>query len=256
LKTAAVEIKGSIITVLVLQVNDTDADLLSAQLTEKISKGSAIIANSPVLIDLQKIDQAQQCDFDLGLLIAQLRDLGVVPVAVRGAAACLEPQALAAGIGLLAAGKTGKGGEPGEAELATVHQQPHEPELNSSAPVKTGNGTGYKTKVITQPVRSGQQIFSHGDLIILSSVNPGAEIVARGNIHVYGALRGRAMAGVDGDEDVRIFCLQCNPELIAVAGDYMVNESLDRSVVNQSVMISRDADGLIFSPLAMGNGKR
>ncbi len=249
MKTTAVEIKGSIVTVFALQVNSTNQELLADQITEKITKGAAFMAKAPVLIDVNNLTVEQQDDLDLVALLILLRDLDVVPVAIRGAETRLAKLASENNIGILAPGKNQKDQdqEP-EIEAEDVVDQKDEPEQKPSVSVKN-EGSGYKTKVITQPVRSGQRVFSPGDLIILSSVNAGAEVLARGNIHVYGALRGRAMAGIEGDDDVRIFCSQCNPELIAVAGDYMVNESLDSNVVNQSVMVTRNADGLIFSPL-------
>jgi septum site-determining protein MinC len=104
--------------------------------------------------------------------------------------------------------------------------------------------------VITHPIRSGQQIVApHGDLVILSSVNAGAEVLAAGNIHVYGTLRGRALAGTGGDTSARIFSLQCNPELVAVAGEYVVNEMLDKRFLNQSVIISLEENGLKFKAI-------
>jgi septum site-determining protein MinC len=110
------------------------------------------------------------------------------------------------------------------------------------------------TKVITHPVRSGQQVFApQGDLVILSSVNAGSEVLAAGNIHVYGALRGRAMAGINGDATARIFSLQCNPELVAVAGEYMVNESFDDVILNQSVTISLRDGSLKFEVIGSFN---
>ena len=104
--------------------------------------------------------------------------------------------------------------------------------------------------VIAHPVRSGQQVVApDGDLVILSSVNAGAEVIAAGNIHIYGALRGRAMAGVHGDVSARVFSLQCNPELVAVAGEYVVNDLLDRAVLNQSVIVTHGTGGLRFEVL-------
>ena len=249
MKTTAVEIKGSIVTVFALQVNSTDQELLADQITAKITKGAAFMAKAPVLIDVNNMTVEQQDDLDLVALLILLRDLDVVPVAIRGAESRLAKLATENNIGILAQGKNQKDQdqEP-EIEPEDVVDQKDEPGQKTSVSA-INEGSGYKTKVITQPVRSGQRVFSPGDLIILSSVNAGAEVLARGNIHVYGALRGRAMAGIEGDDDVRIFCSQCNPELIAVAGDYMVNESLDSNVVNQSVMVTRNADGLIFSPL-------
>jgi septum site-determining protein MinC len=115
---------------------------------------------------------------------------------------------------------------------------------------ETRDSTGAKTMVISQPVRSGQQVVApDGDLVVLSSVNAGAEVIAAGNIHVYGALRGRAMAGVHGDATARIFSLQCNPELVAVADAYVVNDLLDRAVLNQCVMIVHERGRLRFDIL-------
>ncbi len=252
MKTTAVDIKGSILTVFVLQINSTDLSALTTQITEKITRGNVFMVNAPVLVDLSTLTEEQQPELNLAELLKLLRELGVVPVAVRGAVPVLADQAVGHGVGILSTAKVPRDQDPdSEVKESCAAEKAEVQEKKASAPV-TEPGGGYKTKIITQPVRSGQRVFSPGDLIILSSVNAGAEVLARGNIHVYGALRGRAMAGIEGDEDVRIFCMQCNPELIAVAGDYMVNESLDRNVINQSVMVTRDADGLIFSPLPNG----
>jgi septum site-determining protein MinC len=84
-----------------------------------------------------------------------------------------------------------------------------------------------KTRLVTQPVRSGTQIYARGaDLVVTAAVSPGAEIIADGNIHVYGALRGRALAGAGGDVDARIFCSRLEAELVSIAGRYLVSEQL------------------------------
>jgi septum site-determining protein MinC len=83
------------------------------------------------------------------------------------------------------------------------------------------------TKMVTQPVRSGQQVVSQGgDLIVVSSVGHGAELLSDGNIHVYGPLRGRALAGIKGDKQSRIFCTQLDAELVSIAGFYRLRESI------------------------------
>jgi septum site-determining protein MinC len=91
--------------------------------------------------------------------------------------------------------------------------------------------------MITHPVRSGQRIYSTGDLIILAQVSAGAEIMAEGNIHVYGSLRGRALAGVQGNTEARIFCSDLQAELISIAGNYKVSEDLNGTVLHQPVQI-------------------
>jgi septum site-determining protein MinC len=84
-------------------------------------------------------------------------------------------------------------------------------------------------KLITLPVRSGQQIYAKNcDLIVMAAVSAGAELLADGNIHVYGPLRGRALAGVNGNREARIFCQQLGAELLSIAGQYKVAEDLRR----------------------------
>jgi septum site-determining protein MinC len=252
LKKAALEIKGSSLRVLVLQVIDPDRDALYSQLADKIARGGAFFNRSPLLIDISRVDEAKQCNFDLIGLINCLRNLDIVPVAIRGAAACLDSQVVQAGIGLLPVINPTRQKEPADGDKNRGKEQKTVAAVDATSSADTRSDLKYRTKIITQPVRSGQQIFAHGDLVVLSSVNAGAEVLAKGNIHIYGALRGRALAGTDGDESARIFSTQCNPELVSIAGDYMVNESLDPRIVNQGIMISRNIDGLIFTPMHPG----
>ena len=253
--TPPFELKGSVLTVIVLHIKETDADRLYPQLEKKIGQARSFFNNAPVLIDLSVVDEESQIALDFVFLVNTLRGLGLVPVGVRGGAECLTERVLQAGLGLLPAIKTEKTVE------AYADRQPAKPELpeEKKAPEALNAVAGQvptlaSTKVIPHPVRSGQQIFApQGDLIILSSVNAGAEVLAAGNIHVYGALRGRAMAGINGDANARIFSLQCNPELVAVAGEYMVNELLDTTLINQSVMISLEDGNLKFEVIGSFN---
>ena len=102
------------------------------------------------------------------------------------------------------------------------------------------------TRVITTPVRGGQQIYAQGgDLVVVSSVSPGAELLADGNIHVYGPMRGRALAGVKGDSKARIFCQQMSAELLSIAGHYKVSEDLRRDPLwGSGVQVSLSGDVL------------
>jgi septum site-determining protein MinC len=105
------------------------------------------------------------------------------------------------------------------------------------------------TRVLTQPVRSGQRIYVKGDLVILSPVSSGAEIMAEGNIHVYGALRGRALAGVQGNTESRIFCSDLQSELVSIAGHYKVSEDLVQSVRGKPVQIYLQDKALIIKDI-------
>lgn len=107
-------------------------------------------------------------------------------------------------------------------------------------------------KIIRHPVRSGQQIYAKGgDLIILSSVSTGAEVLADGNIHIYGPLRGRALAGVLGNTDASIFCMRLEAELISIAGRYKVDEDVKRSFWQKPVRISLVGNQLQVDPLCV-----
>jgi septum site-determining protein MinC len=105
-----------------------------------------------------------------------------------------------------------------------------------------------KTRLVTQPVRSGTQIYARGaDLVVTAAVSPGAEIIADGNIHVYGALRGRALAGAGGDGAARIFCTRLEAELVSIAGRYLVSEQLPAGVQATPVQIALVDDQLTIA---------
>jgi septum site-determining protein MinC len=99
-------------------------------------------------------------------------------------------------------------------------------------------------------VRSGQRIFAdRGDLVVVASVSSGAELISHGSIHVYGPLRGRALAGVNGDRAARIFCQSLEAELVAIAGLYLTSDDLGPTVRQQRVQAFLQDDTLRIEPL-------
>ena len=260
------ELKGSVLTVMVLYIRETDPELLYPQLKKKIGPARSFFNNAPVLVDLKAVPENEQMHLDFLVLTTFLRGLGLVPVGVRAAAETVAQRVLDAGLGVLPPAKIEKnvlapGEEPVvEHAIDPIPDPPEapepelEPEVEAEPVVEV---QAVPTMIIKQPVRSGQQVVAQdGDLVVLSSVNAGAEVVASGNIHVYGALRGRAMAGVHGNADARVFCLQCNPELVAVSDAYVVNDLLESKVINRCVMISRGAKGLEFEVLGSFDPRR
>ncbi|NRD84372.1 septum site-determining protein MinC, partial [Burkholderia pseudomallei] len=108
------------------------------------------------------------------------------------------------------------------------------------------------TLVVDRPLRSGQQIYAKGDLVVLGPVSYGAEVIAEGNIHIYAPLRGRALAGVHGNHDARIFCTCLEPELISIAGIYRTTENpLPADVLGKSVQIRLEQEKLMIEPLRL-----
>ncbi|WP_286894633.1 septum site-determining protein MinC [Achromobacter sp. UBA2119] len=105
--------------------------------------------------------------------------------------------------------------------------------------------------VVTRPLRSGQRVYArHTDLVVIGMVSQGAEVIADGNVHVYGPLRGKAMAGARGDTSARIFTTHLDAELLAVAGVYrVVEDKLDGTLQNQPALVRLDGDTLRIEAL-------
>lgn len=234
----AFELKGSALTLMVLFLLDADPETVAGQLAAKFGQAPAVLRHAPLVIDLAAVKDSGA--IDMNALLTPLRALGLVPVAVRGGSPRQQEGALAAGLGILPEGRGARGVEivPDPAPPSPLPAPAPAPEKKSAPAVRV------PVKVITQPVRSGQRITAEGDLIILSSVGGGSEILAGGNIHVYGSLKGRALAGARGDAEARIFCLQFSPELVAIAGEYLVNEELDPVHIGQQVLVSLEGDRL------------
>jgi septum site-determining protein MinC len=240
--TPAFELKGSALTLMVLYLYVAEPAELTAQLQAKFATSAGFFRNAPLLIDCSAL-AADGPETDLALLIKQLRTLGLVPVALRGGGPALQEQALATGLGLLPALR-------GEAALREVEvAAPPSPARPPAAAVETAPATAVEppplptaasgTKVVTRTIRSGQRVVSAaGDLIVFGTVNAGAEILAAGNIHVYGPLRGRALAGIHGDSDARICALQFHPELVAIAGEYLLHDELDPAQLGAAVIVT------------------
>jgi septum site-determining protein MinC len=103
----------------------------------------------------------------------------------------------------------------------------------------------------TTPVRSGQQVYAQNrDLTVCATVGAGAEVIADGSIHIYGALRGRALAGAAGDAGARIFCREFDAELVAIAGTYKVLEEVPAKLVGKPVQIWLQDDKLRIEEMA------
>jgi len=167
-------------------------------------------------------------------LLSVLKSCQLVPVAFRHANDAWEAAALA--VGLVKA-------EPEiqrtrSASVSTVVSEPVIQEVIREVP-------GPATMVIDRPLRSGQKVYAKGcDLVVLAMVNQGAEVVADGNIHVYAALRGKAMAGARGNVKARIFALSLEPELVSIAGVYRTSENpFPKEVHGKTAQIRLSDDG-------------
>ncbi|MES2211728.1 MAG: septum site-determining protein MinC [Pseudomonadota bacterium] len=232
------QFKGGLFTLTTLQLLHTDLSELGRHLDEKIRQAPNFFTHSPVVLDIHRLMGAP---IDFEQLIKDLRARRLIPFGVRGATPEQQVQAIACGLGVLPESKVRPSSMQQEQDNRPVRT---ETELSGHEENMT------PTKIVTQPVRSGQQIYVRGgDLIVLSAVSAGAEILADGHIHIYGPLRGRAIAGVSGDTKARIFCHSLEAELVSVAGHYKVSEDLKECHWKESVSIQLVGDRLQIEPL-------
>ena len=220
LKLKAFKLKGRLYTLTVLQVLDASPIGFDEQLKELTEKAPRLFDSAPVVLDFSMIKEA---DADLAALNTCIRKYGLLPIAVQGGSALLRTRASEEGLATLRA--------------SASHDKKMNEKLAQSEVKPTETST---TKLVTTPVRSGQQVVSSGDLIIAAPVSPGSELLAEGNIHVYGTLRGRALAGISGNEKARIFCQSFDPELVAIAGVYRLPETIEPSKKPCQILLKRD----------------
>jgi len=233
----ALELKGRMMTLTVLRLLTPSVDALGRALEQRMQQAPEFFRHLPLILDVEAVADTD-LHLDLPGLVGLLRARDFLPVGIRGGDERWKSAAEQAGIGVFSGGR----------ETPAIRR----PEKEEAAPPE-----GSPSTVVTQQVRSGQQVYARGgDLIILSSVSPGAEVLADGNIHIYGTLHGRALAGVRGDAAARIFCMGFNAELVTVAGTYLVNEQFDKQYLGRAVQVFLDGEDLRIGPLPGVNGGR
>ncbi|WP_347265902.1 septum site-determining protein MinC [Paracoccus sp. (in: a-proteobacteria)] len=236
----ALQIRGRFLTAIALHLDGRPDAGFFAALDEKLAQTPQFFENAPLVVDLA---QARlEGGEDMALLARELRARRLSVFGVQNGSA--EQQAAARSAGLILLPAAGR-----DLPLERVQRAESRPR-DAAAPAQPEAAPASGTRLVTQPVRSGQTIFAdRGDLVILGPVGSGAEVIATGNIHIYGRLRGRALAGVNGDESARIFCQALDAELVAIAGLYRTSENLGAEVPRQDVQIFLQGDKLNFEPL-------
>jgi septum site-determining protein MinC len=204
---ATFEIKSATLPLVALLLKSADLAELARELAARFGDIPDFFDHDPLVIDLAPLQDDSAPDFTE--LLPLLRRYRLSPIAAKGGSESQMQAALAAG---LAAAP--------EAVAAGLRQaQPERREQPAPEPVPAG------ALVIDKPLRSGQQVYARGrDLVVMAMVNPGAEVIADGHIHVYAPLRGKAIAGARGNAEARIFSLCLEPELISIAGVYRTSE--------------------------------
>jgi septum site-determining protein MinC len=202
-----------------------------SEIDETLARSPGFFVGKPVVLDLSAVDISRPAISHLLLSLEKrnIRVLGIEGVAPTSLAANMPP--------LLSGGRScavaqpiqENGGAKGEAK-------------QEAAPPNS--------LLLDSPVRSGQSIvFPDGDVTVVGSVASGAEIVAGGSIHIYGTLRGRAMAGINGNSAARIYCQKIEAELLAIDGFYRTAEEFDAALLNRPAQAWLEGETLRITPL-------
>ncbi|WP_426608367.1 septum site-determining protein MinC [Pantoea anthophila] len=231
-----IEFKGSSFTLSVVHLHHPDPAVIRKALQDKIDQAPDFLKNAPVVLNVATLSadvnwkQLQQAILATGLRI----------VGVSGCKdEALKRMIARAGLPVLAEGKEARPQVQAPAPAAVPEPQPVAAEAVAA-----------KTRIVNTPVRSGQQIYARdADLIITSSVSAGAELVADGNIHIYGMMRGRALAGASGDRNCQIFCTNLAAELVSIAGEYWIMDQIPQEFFGKAARLCLQDGALTIQTL-------
>jgi septum site-determining protein MinC len=232
----AFELKDARLPLVVVALNTADPGVLSAELRAKLEETPNFFDDDPVVVDLSALAQ-DEGELDAAGLVRVLAAHRMRPAMAVGGNAAQMAAALAAGLPAAP--------EALPAPRTKTVEVVREVEVLREVPQYV------PPLVVDKPLRSGQQVYAKGgDLIVLAAVNPGAEVIADGSIHVYAPLRGRAIAGSKGNVDARIYTTCLEPELIAIAGTYRTTETaLPAEVAGKPAQVRLVGDKLVMEPL-------
>ncbi len=193
-----------------------------------LARSPGFFVGKPVVLDLSAVELSPSA---IAHLLGSLEQRNIRVLGIEG----VDADRLTAGMPPLLTG-----GRP----TVLIQNEPKKVEAKPEAKPKPNS------LLLESPVRSGQSIiFAEGDVTVLGSVGSGAEIVAGGSIHIYGTLRGRAMAGVNGNSAARIYCQKIEAELLAIDGYYQTAEDIDASLRNRPAQAWLEGDIMKITPL-------
>ncbi|MDO8376912.1 MAG: septum site-determining protein MinC [Aquabacterium sp.] len=260
----AFDLKSTAWTLTALRLQTADAGALATALDARFADSPGLFDNDPVVIDLSPLREAAAV-VDFKALLPHLRRHGMLPIAAQGGSPAQMAAARAVGLAEAPDAPMARADAAPVRDLArevvrevvrevpvvheVIHEVVREVEVIRPAPAPASGPA--PVMVVDKPLRSGQRVYARGgDLIVLAVVSVGAEVIADGNIHVYGPLRGRAIAGARGDTSARIYCTCLEPQLVSIAGIYRTTETpLAADVLGQAAQVRLDGEKIIVEPL-------
>lgn len=248
------ELKVGQVGIANLRIRTLDVARLGAEMRERVTRAPNLFARAAVIVDFGGLSQVPDAATARQLL-DELRHAGVLPVALAYGTRDNDALAQELGLPLLARFRAQYETSPGSEAVAApvVEAAPAAPPAAAAAPpeLPAAAAPAAVSLMHTTPVRSGQQVYAQGrDLVVAANVGAGAEVIADGSIHVYGPLRGRALAGAQGNEKARIFCREFHAELVAIAGRYKVIEEVPQELRGKAVQVWLEDDSLRMAEIA------
>ena len=266
-QTTLFELRSGAIDAVHLVVKTPDFAALAEALQQRFDAAPEFFSGEAVAIDLRRL--ADDATLPLDELAALLRRFKMRPFGVVAQAA-QQTWAGASDLPLLdsrdvardprkpaesaeaAEAATAPATTPADAAPGAEPQAAAQPSVPAATPAQEPAPATLPTVLIDRPLRSGQRIYSPGDLIVQGVVSHGAEVMAEGHVHIYGALRGRALAGARGNANARIFCTSFEPELVAIAGIYRTAEQdFPAGVRGKPTTVRLQGEQLLIEPLAL-----
>lgn len=220
-----------------LRLRDTNPDLVHERLVARMAAAPQLFERAGICLDLSALEHEPQAA-EIRAVLEAVRRAGMLPVGLAHGTAAIDALARELELPVLTLFR---------AQAKTPAPPPEEPKAPPPAALDLPPAPALMHH---HPVRSGQRLYArHRDLVVTSAVGAGAEVMADGCVHVYGALRGRAMAGVRGEVSARLFCQEFHAELVAVAGVFRVFETIPPELAGKPVQAWLDGDDLRFAPI-------
>jgi septum site-determining protein MinC len=238
-----------------LRVRTLDVARLVDEMRSRVQRAPNLFDRAAVVLDFGGLAQTPDAATARSL-IDGLRAAGVLPVALAYGTTEIEQLSIQLGLPLLAKFRAQYERVDGASNAAPAPAQPAAArreapaEAPKPAPAAAAPQSAQPGLMQATPVRSGQQIYAdHRDLTVLTTVGAGAEVIADGSVHIYGALRGRALAGAQGNAQARIFCREFHAELVAIAGHYKVLEDIPKALIGKAVQVWLEDEQLRIAAL-------
>ena len=238
-------LRGANFNLLVLRLLDHRPEVVVPAIGDQFRRAPGFLRFAPIVLGLSDI-QVPPAEVDFPGLIQGLKELEIMPIGTTGGTAEMRNVAISYGLPPVRS----IGGQDTDEDI-TAPAPPAGDAPQAAPPQPTSKPAAARsTMVVEQPVRAGQRIWAEGaDLIITSTVNAGAEVIADGNIHVYGALRGRAIAGGASNMEARVFALNFDPELVSIAGFYAVREGFPAAQIGKAMQVRLVGERMRFDPI-------